>query len=286
MKENKSLEKIKHFAKRKWDNFCDWFTEKEHPHSRLNKNVFFHDLLKIIGLTLVFLIIYSNVDKLNQLVLIFIKVGSLLQLVLIFFILRKAWHLITNLKYVYRGLNHGTKAIISIAIVLLLLFAFLNQEMVVNSITQTYEESNFSKFNPIQISRNFSLFGSDKNSSSGKIIPSTYEDSLITKCKASYNSCKDVSTQKYDLSISLIKTEKFEDKSKAQEFYNTWKGPLQMGIDTELTLFDFDKKVEDYLPLVLFAIKVRGPEGQVPVVLICDKNGDLVKFSKSALLCG
>lgn len=285
MKENKTSEKIKHFAKKKWDDFTDWFTDKEHPHSRLNKNVFFHDILKLIGLILVFLIIYSNIDKINQIVLIFIKLGSLLQLVLLFFILRKAWHLIINLKYSFRGLNHGTKAIIAIVIVLLLFMAFLNQDKVVNSITQTYEEANFSKLNPIQVSSNFSLFGSDKNSS-GKIIPSTYEDPLITKCKASYNSCKDVSTQKYDLSISLIKTEKFEDKSKAQEFYNTWKGPLQMGLDTELTLFDYNKKVEDFIPLVLFATKVRGPEGQIPVVLICDKNGDLIKFSKSALLCG
>ncbi len=170
MKENKTSEKIKHFARKKWDNFAEWFTDKEHPHSRLNKNVFFHDSLKLIGLILVFLIIYSNLDKINQIVLIFIKLGSLLQLVLLFFILRKAWHLTINLKYAFRGLNHGTKAIIAIVIVLLLFFAFVNQDSVVNSITQTYEEANFSKLNPIQVSGNFSLFGSDKNSSSSSIL--------------------------------------------------------------------------------------------------------------------
>lgn len=157
MKENKSSEKIKHFAKKKWDNFTDWFTDKEHPNSRLNKNVFFYDALNLIGLILVFLIVYSNLDKINQIILIFIKLGSLLQLVLLFFILRKAWHLTINLKYAFRGLNHGTKAIIAIVIVLLLFIAFLNQDKVVNSITQTYEEANFSKLNPIQVSGNFSL---------------------------------------------------------------------------------------------------------------------------------
>lgn len=170
MKENKPEDKIKHFAKKKWDDFTEWFTDKEHPHSRLNKNVFFHDSLKLIGLILVFLIIYSNIDKINQIVLIFIKLGSLLQLVLLFFILRKAWHLIINLKYAFRGLNHGTKAIIAIVVVLLLLFAFFNQEKVVNSITQTYEEANFSKLNPIQVSGNFTLFGSDKNFSSNSVL--------------------------------------------------------------------------------------------------------------------
>jgi len=158
MKDNKSSEKIKHYAKRKWNDFTDWFTEKEHPHSRLNKNVFFHDLLKIIGLILVFLIVYSNVDKLNQIVLIFIKIGSLLELVLLFFILRKAWHLIKNLKYAFRGLNHGTKAVIAIIIVLLLLFAFMNQERVVNSITETYEDVNLSKLNPLSANLSFGNF--------------------------------------------------------------------------------------------------------------------------------
>ena len=157
MKENKILEKTKKFAKRKWDNFTDWFTEKEHPRSRLNKNVFFHDALKLIGLILVFLIVYSNLDKINQIILIFIKLGSVLQLVLLFFILRKAWHLTINLKYTFRGLNHGTKAIIAIVIVLLLFMVFLNQDKVVGSITQTYQEANFSKLNPIQVSGNFSF---------------------------------------------------------------------------------------------------------------------------------
>ena len=156
MKEKKSSGN-KHFAKRNWENFTNWFTEKEYPYHVLNKKIFFHDLLKIIGLILVFLIVYSNIDKLNQIVLIFLRLGSLLELVLLFFILRKAWHLIINLKYAFHGLDNGTKAIIAIAIVLLLLFAFLNQDKVVNSITQTYKESNFSKFNPILIPVNFSF---------------------------------------------------------------------------------------------------------------------------------
>jgi len=173
MKEIKSAEKIKRFAKKKWDNFTDWFTEKEHPRSRLNKNVFFHDSLKLIGFILVFLIINSNLDKINQIVLIFIKLGSLLQLVLLFFILRKAWHIIINLKYAFRGLNHGTKAIIAIAIVLLLFFAFVNQDKVVDSFVQTYEETDFNKLNPIKMPSNFSL---GSIASSGGISYSSIKD--------------------------------------------------------------------------------------------------------------
>jgi len=157
MKKNKILEKTKKFAKRKRDDFIDWFTEKEHPCSRLNKNVFFYDSLKFIGLILIFLIIYSNLDKLNQIVFIFIKIGSTLLFISLFFILRKSYHLFLNLKIGFKGLNHGTKAIIAIAIILIILFAFVNQEKMIDSVVENYEESNFSKFNPIQISGNFSL---------------------------------------------------------------------------------------------------------------------------------
>lgn len=218
MKENETLEKIEHFAKRKWEDFCGWFTEKEHPNSKLNKNVFFHDLLKLVGLILVFLIVYSNVNKLNQIVLIFIKIGSLLQLVLIFFILQKTWHLIKNLKYFYRGLNHGIKAIIAIAIVLLLFVAFLNQDKVVNSITQTYEEANFSKLSPVKISSNFSLFNSNKNESSSSILnkintPPTNRIRLVPSemeeygfWKVLYESCASLESGGESQGISDIKS--------------------------------------------------------------------------------
>ncbi len=154
MEQNKSSGKVKYFLLRKWNKFIFWFTKKDHPHSKLNTNVFFYDLLKLIGLILVFLIIYSNIDKLNQIVLIFIKVGSILQLVLLFFILRKTWHLTQNLKYAFRGLNHGTKTIMSLTIILLLLVAVQNQGKIVNSVVEFYENGELQKFNPIDSNLN------------------------------------------------------------------------------------------------------------------------------------
>ena len=67
-----------------YDRFKEWFLEKEHPHSKLNKTVFIHDLLKFIGFILVLLILYNNVEKLNQITLIFIKFGSLILLATLF----------------------------------------------------------------------------------------------------------------------------------------------------------------------------------------------------------
>src|SRR3989338_7214198 len=178
MEGNELLEKVKYFLQRKWNRFRYWFTEKEHPHSRLNKKVFFYVLLKLTGLILVFLIVNSNVYKLNQIVLIFIKIGSLLQLVLLFFILRKVWHLTINLKYAFRGLNHGTKATISIAVVLLLFLAFKNQDKVVNSVIESYERTEFQTFNPINAKINLSAIKLLPKSTCPQIDVTMQEDSF------------------------------------------------------------------------------------------------------------
>lgn len=186
-KEGNLSDNLKKFFKKKYYKFSYWFTDKEHPRSRLNKNVFFYDLLKIIGFLLVYLIVHANVDKLNFVEIPIIKIGSLVLLILLFFILRKAWNLILNLKYAIRGWNNGLKAISAILIVLLLLLAFVNQEKVVNNISMRYDETNFSKLNPVQLnstSIDFSNIFAKVNScpqinvpmQNGKIPVQTYKE--------------------------------------------------------------------------------------------------------------
>lgn len=138
-------------------NFKNWFLEKNHPHSKLNKTVFIHDLLKFVGFILVFLIVYNNVDKLNQINLWIIKLGSIILLILLYFTIRKGWHLCLNLKYWFRGFNNGAKTIIGIAIVLLLLSAFLNQDKVIDSTMSSYEKIDLDRLVPVNLEANFSL---------------------------------------------------------------------------------------------------------------------------------
>jgi len=214
MKEKQNCGKIKCFVKKGWNNFTDWFTDKEHPRSRLNKVAFFQDSFKLISLILVFLIVHSNVDKINQIVLIFVKLGSLLQLVLLFFILRKVWHLAVNLKYAFRGLNNGAKTIVAIIIVLLLFVAFLNQDKMVDPIIQTYQEVNFSKFNPFQISGGFNL-GNSMNT---------------IKCQADF----DEDLRKFKIkhprtSVKIIEKKSTDNLSEALEFVKGWNANNEQG---------------------------------------------------------
>ena len=110
--------------------------------------------------------------------------------------------------------------------------------------------------------------------SSGMSVPN--EDSLSAKCKKSYDNCKDIFTQKYGVSVTLIKMEEFEDGSKAREFYDTW---------NEITWEDSILFGDVNPPVVLFAIAVRNPNTQVPGVLVCDTRGDLIEKSKREMYC-
>jgi hypothetical protein len=204
--------KIKSYFLELWNNFYDWFKDKEHPRSRLNKTVFFHDLLKFVGFLLVFLIIYSNVDKFNNIKLIFIKLGSALLLVVLFFLLRKAYHLFKNLKYCVRGWSNGVKAIVAIILILLVILAFVNQEKVVDSTMETYDKINFSKLNPISMNVSLGNF-----SWSGFKIPSSI------RCQGDFD--EDIRKAKIkdeNLRVRTIEKKSFTNVNNATAYIREW----------------------------------------------------------------
>lgn len=139
---------MKDYFQEKWEEFRSWFTEKEHPHSKLNKSVFLHDLLKLTGLVLLFLIVYNNVYQLNNISLWIIKLGGVLELVLAYFIIIKIYHLGLNLNYLLRGLNNGIKLILVILVILLIFWAYQNQTAVISKTTNTYDTVNWKSFSP------------------------------------------------------------------------------------------------------------------------------------------
>lgn len=149
MKKKTFMDKTKKVCKDKFNKFKFWFTKKDHYGNKYNKNLLFYNILKIIGLVIIFLIVNSNINDLNHITLIFIKLGSTLKLILTLLIIRKIWHLLINIKYFFHGLNQGTKAIISITIVILLFIAYQEQETIVNYFLQAYNETDFKTFNPV-----------------------------------------------------------------------------------------------------------------------------------------
>lgn len=114
----------------------------------------------------------------------------------------------------------------------------------------------------------------------------TQTDSLVSSCTASLNSCREILNKKYGASFSVIETEKFEVGSEAQEFYATWGGFGQTDLDTSLRLYNnANTPIESNYPLVLFALRISGQGGQMPLVAICDKSGTIIKLTKQQLFC-
>ena len=115
------------------------------------------------------------------------------------------------------------------------------------------------------------------------------EDLLITKCKISFNKCKDITEQKYpSVSYTLLKIEKFDDEKKAREFYDIWK---TVGISNifDYALYGFtieEQKFQNVSPIVLIALRMKGAESEFATVVVCDKFGELNSIASQSLLCG
>ena len=328
MKEN---HKLKKYFSEKWSDFQSWFNERQHR-SKLNKNVFFNDLIKFTALVVFFSIIYSNIGKLEQMSIWILRIAPLVELVLLYFIIKKGWHLIINLKYAFKGAKNGFKGIMAIVVIVLLILTFVNQEQVVNSFAETWDEIEFNNLNPLNLEgvdfSNFNFlpkkieiplgttcseleaysFGSrefqDFLESFAKIDcinlcdnrghkydsvgcknddlicycveKPLEEDSLTSQCTQSLKECISISEKKYDLSISILETERFETKKEAEEFFNTWKGVFQLSYEYE--------GIKIY-PVILSATKMRGPGGTMPYVASCGPDGKLTQKSKTQFLC-
>ncbi len=110
------------------------------------------------------------------------------------------------------------------------------------------------------------------------------QDPLIEKCMNSFERCKYIATRKYDVSFKILEVERFDDKEKAVEFFDTWKGYTQFYLYWELREKGYGTTVEESLPLVMFFLKVKGVGGETPRVTICDSDGELL--DRSSLFCG
>ena len=132
----------------KHSTFWKWYYEKEHPNSKLNVNVFVKDSILFVSLLIAFFIIYLSAPQLNQLKIFFIKIGSVIQIAVFIWMIIKVQHLIFNLRYWFRGFNHGTKTIWGLGLILILFIGFLFHNALSNFVVNTFNNINFPSFFP------------------------------------------------------------------------------------------------------------------------------------------
>ena len=112
-------------------------------------------------------------------------------------------------------------------------------------------------------------------------------DTLISKCKTSFNDCKDIYHTKFGISVSISEIEEVNNIDEANEFYNIWKERLP----------DWNRRGKEYreqkinengFPQVLIAYSYHSPIADVklPSITVCNEEGELTQDSKKALSCG
>lgn len=149
------IEKVKSFFKRRYYKTKSWLNSRHHRSYR-NWNAFFMNILWIVVLSISFMIIYSNLEKLNEIVLWFLPLGGALLLVNAFFWIKYSWKLLKRIFYWYEGERNWVKYLTILIIILLLWQGYQNRDTIFDGVIEHYDKINFSSILPINFG-NFSL---------------------------------------------------------------------------------------------------------------------------------
>lgn len=159
---DKTTDKIKH-STRKTKNYVrrNLKPRKHHLKGLLKNSI-------VTGaLILLFIILLTNKDSLNEITLWIIQLGGLLLLINFLFIIKYGYKVI---KYLYRTFGHSRnhlKIVGIIILLILLLFAFVNRESLFDDLITEYKSFDKSVINPFALSDNF---GSDSKFKISEII--------------------------------------------------------------------------------------------------------------------
>jgi uncharacterized protein YkwD len=116
---------------------------RNYNYKPLTKNLF---ILVVIGILMS--IVYANLEKLNEIVIIILKLGSSLLLLGAFFFVKYFGKLYKNIRYFIRIQRKWFKWTLVIVLIILLLFAYQNRNSLLDPAIETYEETDFGKFSP------------------------------------------------------------------------------------------------------------------------------------------
>jgi len=183
IKENK----IKKFVANLKDKFVYWLKKREHygyDYSR-RFNYIFKLVLGLIISLVALIIIYSNIQKLNDINLWIIKLGSVLLLISLFFSIKYVWKVIKEIMNWIERQRNWLKYLIIIIFIILLWQVFVNRTTVLNPIFNYYNKTNFSIFFPLDI-KNFTwkdeasfTYGNNKQITIPTSIKATIDKSKV-----------------------------------------------------------------------------------------------------------
>ncbi len=107
------------------------------------------NLIGFVALLILTLTVYANVESLNEKPFLFLRIGSiaLVALTIGSIILLKRFYV--NLKYGYKGSRNAIKLLLFLALFMLAIGVYANQDTVFPTLKEKYENINLGKFNPL-----------------------------------------------------------------------------------------------------------------------------------------
>jgi len=175
-----------HNKKRKKPNFFDdriyrikfWLSRREHrKYTKWNR--FFMNIIWLIILSLSFSILYSNIEKLNEIKLWFIMLGSTLLLVNAYFWIRFCYKLIKKIYYLIRGERNWIRYLVVIILLVFIWQAYTNKGDVLNPVFDIYDKTNLTFFNPFSFDSLSSSSQNPNNVSSTESFISDIKSSIM-----------------------------------------------------------------------------------------------------------
>lgn len=146
VKEETFLDKSKKVIKEKYHKVKNWL--KGGPNSRFNWSPLLVNLLWITVLIIIFAIIYHNLEKLNQIVILFIKLGASLLLINLYLLIKYSYELFESIKHLISIQRRWMKYLLVILLLLLLLHGYNNRDTLFDPVIDYYNETDFSIFSP------------------------------------------------------------------------------------------------------------------------------------------
>lgn len=145
----------KHYFVRMFKKIKYWISDTSRNHYSYSKrfDYFLGLLIKLIISIVAFIIINTNITKLNEIILGIIKLGSVLLLISLFFIIRYSYFIIKEVFNWHSRQRRWIKYVIVIIILLFVWYAYENRDNFFNPVIKVYNKTNFSLMYPLSFQK-------------------------------------------------------------------------------------------------------------------------------------
>ena len=153
------LHKMQGKLKHQFSNFKYWFNKKP-QYKKFSTPLFFYNLLITSIFSIIIAILYSQIEKLNQIKLIVVGLGTVLILVATFFLIKYSFKVLKGIKLFYRDSRNGVKYIVLLSLFLFLVFAYKNSDKIISPAfdSEIYNKiETISTTGNVDISKNYEL---------------------------------------------------------------------------------------------------------------------------------